>query len=171
MILADLYDARGLLIVPDGHPLAWLRFNRTCSVGQLGMTNPRGSGICAWCESGAATSKGCRYHAGCDDEVAIRTGGGVARWLVKRRDESICALCGRDASKLTWEVHHVVPVVEGGGCCGIANLQTLCLACHRRPTAELAGRRALAERRRSFEEKGGIVVPAQMSLDLFGEPW
>ena len=41
-----------------------------------------------------------------------------------------------------WEADHVVPVVEGGGCCGLEGLRTVCLPCHRRETAALAGRRA-----------------------------
>jgi 5-methylcytosine-specific restriction endonuclease McrA len=41
-----------------------------------------------------------------------------------------------------WEADHVVSVVEGGGGCGLDNLRTLCIPCHRAATAELAGRRA-----------------------------
>lgn len=40
-----------------------------------------------------------------------------------------------------WEVDHIVPVVEGGGSCGLSNLRTLCWECHRRATRELAVRR------------------------------
>jgi 5-methylcytosine-specific restriction endonuclease McrA len=42
---------------------------------------------------------------------------------------------------------HIVPVVEGGGACGLENLRTLCKPCHKRVTAELAGRRAVAKRK------------------------
>lgn len=45
-----------------------------------------------------------------------------------------------------WEMDHVVPVAEGGGSCGLDNLRTLCWACHRTETAELARRRAAARR-------------------------
>lgn len=41
-----------------------------------------------------------------------------------------------------WEADHVVPVVEGGGSCGLENLRTLCQRCHKRETARLAARRA-----------------------------
>jgi len=34
-----------------------------------------------------------------------------------------------------WDVDHIVRVVDGGGACGLDNLQTLCLWCHRRKTA------------------------------------
>lgn len=40
-----------------------------------------------------------------------------------------------------WDADHIVPVVEGGGQCGLDNIRTLCLPCHRRVTAELARRR------------------------------
>lgn len=45
-----------------------------------------------------------------------------------------------------WDMDHIVPVVEGGGSCGLDNLRTLCWACHGRATAEL--RRRLAARKR-----------------------
>jgi 5-methylcytosine-specific restriction protein A len=45
-----------------------------------------------------------------------------------------------------FDVDHVVPVVEGGGSCGLENLRTLCVPCHKRETAKLAARRAEARR-------------------------
>jgi hypothetical protein len=50
-----------------------------------------------------------------------------------------------------WEADHVVPVAEGGGSCGLENLRTLCLGCHRRATAQLAAR--LAEKRRGTHQE------------------
>jgi len=41
-----------------------------------------------------------------------------------------------------WEMDHKRAVVEGGGCCGLDNLRTLCWDCHRRETRYLRGRRA-----------------------------
>ena len=43
-----------------------------------------------------------------------------------------------------WEADHIVPVVEGGGECGLEGLRTLCLRCHRDATRALAKRRAMA---------------------------
>jgi 5-methylcytosine-specific restriction endonuclease McrA len=40
-----------------------------------------------------------------------------------------------------WESDHIVPVVEGGGECGLEGLRTLCWRCHRAETAALAKRR------------------------------
>jgi len=34
-----------------------------------------------------------------------------------------------------WDADHIVAVAEGGGGCGLENMQTLCLWCHREKTA------------------------------------
>lgn len=39
-----------------------------------------------------------------------------------------------------WAADHIVPVIEGGGECGIENIRTLCLGCHNEATRELRGR-------------------------------
>lgn len=41
-----------------------------------------------------------------------------------------------------YDIDHIKPVVEGGGCCGLDNLQTLCIPCHRADTQRLAAKRA-----------------------------
>ena len=41
-----------------------------------------------------------------------------------------------------WDADHIVPVVEGGGLCGLENYRTLCHPCHKKATAALAARRA-----------------------------
>jgi 5-methylcytosine-specific restriction enzyme A len=35
-----------------------------------------------------------------------------------------------------WEMDHILPVAHGGGTCGLENLQTLCIICHKEKTAE-----------------------------------
>lgn len=45
-----------------------------------------------------------------------------------------------------WHMDHIVPVVEGGGACGLENLRTLCLRCHKKDTRALARRRAETRR-------------------------
>lgn len=52
-----------------------------------------------------------------------------------------------DISRSWWEADHIKPVVEGGGQCGLENLRTLCVPCHKRATAELAARRAQERKR------------------------
>lgn len=45
-----------------------------------------------------------------------------------------------------WDADHVIPVVEGGGLCGLENYRTLCVPCHKAGTAALAARRARSRR-------------------------
>lgn len=60
-----------------------------------------------------------------------------------------------------WQADHIQPVVEGGGLCGLENLATLCLWCHRRKTSEQARRRAHEKRnvRREKSTVGGGSRP------------
>ena len=51
------------------------------------------------------------------------------------------------AADCLWDMDHIVPVSEGGGGCGLDNLRTLCLWCHRRETVALKRRLATAARR------------------------
>jgi hypothetical protein len=39
-----------------------------------------------------------------------------------------------------WEADHIVPIIEGGGCCGLENYRTLCVPCHRNETRLLRKR-------------------------------
>lgn len=95
----------------------------------------------------------------CVDEWKMRTQPGHMRALVFRRDNGICQLCrvdcfaGKPANHRRargtghlWAADHIVPVVEGGGECGLDNVRTLCIACHRSVTADL--RKRLAQNRR-----------------------
>lgn len=65
---------------------------------------------------------------------------------MSRREAIRCDLKRRgiDPRKSWWEADHILPVVEGGGCCGLENYRTLCQPCHRAATAVL--RRRLARR-------------------------
>lgn len=42
----------------------------------------------------------------------------------------------RSLTSSLWHADHIVPVAEGGGECGIDNIQTLCVPCHNEKTAE-----------------------------------
>lgn len=37
-----------------------------------------------------------------------------------------------------WDADHIVPVKEGGGMCGLENIRTLCIKCHKMETKKLA---------------------------------
>lgn len=58
-----------------------------------------------------------------------------------------------------WEADHRIPVIEGGGECGLANLRTLCWWCHKEETAALARRRARRRRDEAEERSGQVRLP------------
>lgn len=66
---------------------------------------------------------------------------------IKNFDSTISEM-GFPRDRLTWwNADHIKPVVEGGGSCGLDNIRTLCIPCHKRVTAELAARRAEKRKR------------------------
>jgi len=101
----------------------------------------------------------------CVHEWRLRSDPGYLRDQVFRRDKGVCCLCGLNTVQLSsalrklnwrgrqrrcselgvpvsrikalWDADHIVPVVEGGGECSLANMRTLCIPCHKRVTAEL----------------------------------
>lgn len=111
----------------------------------------RDRGICAHCQKDCVTA-----------ELLAQESGGLWRWLAKKEcanmewTESWSFIDGyvrirrREIGVAhdghAWEADHIVPVIEGGGLCGLENYRTLCLTCHRKETAALARRRA--EKRR-----------------------
>ncbi len=50
---------------------------------------------------------------------------------------------GFPLSEHYWEMDHIFPVAHGGGSCGLENLQTLCIPCHRAKTREQMRRKRL----------------------------
>jgi 5-methylcytosine-specific restriction endonuclease McrA len=67
----------------------------------------------------------------------------ISRWSRQRRLEGWFRRFGLPAlHNSLWQADHIVPVVLGGGGCGLDNLRTLCVPCHKRATRELARRRA-----------------------------
>lgn len=87
----------------------------------------------------------------------------ATRRAVFARDRGRCALCGKVTRD--WQVHHSVAVREGGGCCPIELLQTLCREpCHRRESAEQ--RRRWAHERRFLPE--GIATNDQRKAEALG---
>ncbi len=130
------------------------RYHATYSTKQKTGTNGRPA--CLNCDGDIDIGSRRRTFCGdkCTDEFYLKTGRDVRRqvWL---RDKGICALCGVDTMEGVrkswrhwsgtghrWQADHIVPVVEGGGVCTLENFRTLCTACHKRETAELAARRA-----------------------------
>lgn len=137
------------------------RFNRTPR--KAGFVNekrlprgPLGHALCRQCSTEVAPPRRTFCSDSCIHEWKIRTQPVYARKQVFKRDRGVCALCRYDsaASSFVWEMDHIVPVVEGGGSCGLENLRTLCVPCHRAVTAEL--KRRLAESRR-VKSGAGVV--------------
>lgn len=72
-----------------------------------------------------------------------------------------------------WEADHIQPVCEGGGECGLENLRTLCLPCHRRVTAELRSRLQEGRRRAPTAPTNDPPArkPAVLSVSVPPVPW
>jgi 5-methylcytosine-specific restriction enzyme A len=133
-----------------------------------------GRPLCRQCGSETAPPRRSFCSDLCVHEWRLRTDASYLREQVFKRDHGRCALCGLDTESLRrrlfvlarrdrsawrrlmadlrisrkraslWDADHIVPVCEGGGECGLDNIRTLCLACHRRETDRL--RLRLAER-------------------------
>ena len=66
-----------------------------------------------------------------------------------------------------WQADHEVAVHEGGGCCGISNLRTLCTRCHAQVTAAQAKRRA-EDRRLRLSASSGTDTSRTLSRSIVG---
>lgn len=130
---------------------------------------PNGRNLCRWCNLEVPKGRLTFCSDWCVEEWRLRTDPGYLREKIFERDRGICAGCGLDCEaawlqlkrlrgaarvrtlldwglkprsrKSLWDADHIVPVVEGGGECDLANIRTLCLKCHRAATAELRKRR------------------------------
>lgn len=120
-----------------------LRYQRYLNLRDL---PPRTPDHCRWC-SGLITAKGRRTwcSTACRDEFLIRHGTFWVIKFVRQRDHDVCAHCHETVGY--WEADHILPVCEGGGCCGLDNYRTLCRSCHNAETKRLRARLAKAKRR------------------------
>lgn len=142
---------------------------RIARKGKL-VKGPGGRNFCRYCkvvECQAPRRTFCSDQ--CVHEYKLRRDPSYCRLHVFKRDKGVCAACGMDTirehairraalysnhtpenyahTKLaSWQADHILPVIEGGGECGLENFRTLCTACHRAETKKLAARRALERR-------------------------
>lgn len=104
------------------------------------------------------------YSGECVHDHRMKTNPGYVRWKVFERDRGVCVICRRDMTEGLpelhrarmlalvmplgqkpsnhslgdWQADHILPVVEGGGLCGLENYRTLCTRCHKDQTARLS---------------------------------
>jgi HNH endonuclease len=67
-----------------------------------------------------------------------------AKWRMPASNRAYQAMLNDPKEGDFWQVDHKVAVVEGGGNCGLENLRTLCVPCHREETEKLRVRLKLA---------------------------
>lgn len=141
-------------------------------------------GKCRWCSAETPPRRRTFCSDACVHEWKLRTDPGYLREQVLKRDAGVCAKCGVDtvalrrdmrrmdfaarrrflkdwglterSRKSLWDADHIVPVVEGGGQCDLANMRTLCLKCHRDATAALRARRASLNRAGPSQLAAGV---------------
>jgi 5-methylcytosine-specific restriction endonuclease McrA len=126
---------------------------------------PNGRALCRYCSKEVEGRRKTFCSDACVLEWKVRTQPGFAKELVKQRDDGICEICRKDCFEgrrdtrayrsrrgllSRFDMDHRIPVVEGGGSCGLENLRTLCRPCHRVVTAALAARRAFRRRSRKW---------------------
>ena len=107
------------------------------------IKTPAGGYFCIFC--GHAVPKRTKLKWYCDkkclDDFNVRTG--FFKYKIWDRDKKTCTICRKPGT----EIDHIIPVVEGGGCCGLDNLRTLCTQCHREETNKLMQRRREAKKK------------------------
>jgi hypothetical protein len=109
---------------------------------QVGLTlnhlYPTLNGVCA-CGCGNKLSKNRKkwFSNDCRDKsfinfAIIKGDNSIIRQEIYSRDKGFCRGCGVESN--AWEVDHILPVFLGGSACGLSNLQTLCIDCHKQKT-------------------------------------
>lgn len=67
-----------------------------------------------------------------------------AKWQLPRTGPALDRLLQQPKEGDFWQADHIQAVAEGGGSCGLDNLQTLCTPCHRVETEKLRSRLRLS---------------------------
>lgn len=145
-----------------------------------------GRALCRFCEKPVEPPRRTFCSESCVHEWKLRKSSSYVRACLYRRDRGVCAICGIDASALRgagrrmkykdykayakslrmpykrstwWDADHIVPVVEGGGECGLWNYRTLCVSCHRTVTKQLQRRLAQFRKFEKAKRKKAIILP------------
>lgn len=139
-----------------GFPLwlpAHLRYKRWITASDL--PEPE-KGHCVWCAEKITAKRRRRW---CSDECVkefnfFALAGAQQRAVLERDGRWACCKCGDRCI----EIDHIIPVIEGGGCCGLINLRQLCRKCHGKESGAL--RRRLNHAKRCAEgrpEQGELL--------------
>lgn len=122
---------------------------------------PSGLTLCRYCKGEVQPPRRTFCNDACIHEWRVRSDPSYAKLQVWIRDRGKCQACHQTPFGIystapdrrtarrhggLWAMDHVIAVEEGGGECGLENLQTLCLPCHRAKTTQHARRRAEAKR-------------------------
>jgi 5-methylcytosine-specific restriction endonuclease McrA len=73
-----------------------------------------------------------------------------------------------------WDADHIVPVVEGGGECGLENYRTLCVPCHRKVTRDLQRRltqHRKLQKNKLLRKKNILLPPPQEENPALYKAW
>lgn len=73
---------------------------------------------------------------------------------IKKKIDRTWLLANMDLRSF-WDADHVVRVVDGGGCCGLDNYQTLCVFCHAKKTREGNSKPPPAPKRKQTRRRRG----------------
>jgi 5-methylcytosine-specific restriction endonuclease McrA len=129
----------------------------------------RDVGICALCQADTEALRHELRKAWRDYPTYLRG----AEWN-RRREESAVNIPekfrGLELSRSWWDADHIVPVVEGGGECGLEGYRTLCVPCHKEVTRELRARLAKARRTRQDAPETTQAATATKDADQPSEP-
>lgn len=128
---------------------------------------PNGERLCYNCLGPLPKGRNFNCSKECSENWRIRTSPAYVRFKLFQRDKGICAICG---SSDFWEADHIVPVIEGGGECDLANYRTLCIPCHRKVTAELRARLAAKAQAQKTAELNALVESLNSTRLEFGNP-
>lgn len=117
--------------------------------------------LCRYCNNPVKPPRRTICSKECTHEILIRTNHKYLKNCVYQRDKGICSICNIDTKNIAkecfndknnlikynisfkrkiykckwggglWDADHIIPVVNGGGSCGLENLRTLCIPCHK----------------------------------------
>lgn len=139
--------------------------NRGAVIPALLPRGLNGRPLCRMCHKECPVGRMSFCGDDCVHEWKLRSDPAYLRRFVFKRDRGVCRVCRMDTESVLrdlldkplkerkklcaalgfpwhrvkggslWDADHIQAVAEGGGLCGIDNIQSLCAACHRRKTA------------------------------------